>query len=74
LFDKYQGQGIGSELIKYLTLLAKKQGLLGFTADVLFDNISMIRVFEKMGFETKKQFDSGVYRLTMMFRDTKNGR
>ncbi|GAB4445349.1 MAG: hypothetical protein Fur0044_41620 [Anaerolineae bacterium] len=74
VLDNYQGQGIGSELLKYLTRLAKKQGLLGFTADVLFDNISMIRVFEKMGFETKKQFDSGVYRLTMMFRETKNGR
>jgi acyl-CoA hydrolase/GNAT superfamily N-acetyltransferase len=70
--DDYQSQGIGSELLEYLTFLAKKQGLLGFTADVLFDNISMLRVFNKMGFETKRQIDSGVYHLTMMFRESFN--
>lgn len=72
--DEYQGHGVGTELLKHLTLLAKKQGLLGFTADVLFDNVSMLHVFDKMGFDTKKQFDSGVYRLKMMFRGTSNGR
>jgi GNAT superfamily N-acetyltransferase len=72
--DEYQGHGVGTELIKYLTRLARKQGLLGFTADVLFDNVSMLRVFDKMGFDTKKQFDSGIYRLTMMFRQAANVR
>ncbi|MBI1881855.1 MAG: GNAT family N-acetyltransferase, partial [Chloroflexi bacterium] len=72
--DDYQGHGVGTELLKYLTLLAQKQGLLGFTADVLFDNVNMLHVFDKMGFDTKKQFDSGVYRLTMMFRGTFDGR
>jgi acyl-CoA hydrolase/RimJ/RimL family protein N-acetyltransferase len=67
--DNYQGQGIGTELLNYLTVLAKKQGLLGFTADVLFDNISMLRVFDKMGFDIKKTIDSGTYHLTMMFRE-----
>jgi len=66
--DDYQGQGISTELLTYLTYLAQKQGLLGFTADVLFDNVSMLRVFEKMGFDTKKTLDSGAYHLTMMFR------
>jgi acyl-CoA hydrolase/GNAT superfamily N-acetyltransferase len=72
--DAHQGQGIGTELLKYLTHLAQKQGLLGFTADVLFDNVSMLRVFDKMGFDTKKQIDSGIYRLTMMFREVVKAR
>jgi GNAT superfamily N-acetyltransferase len=67
--DDYQGQGIGTELLKYLTLLARKRGLLGFTADVLFDNIGMLRVFDKMGFDIKKTIDSGTYHLTMIFRE-----
>jgi hypothetical protein len=50
--------------------LAQKQGLLGFTADVLFDNVSMQRVFEKMGFDMKKSFEGGVYKLKMMFKGT----
>jgi hypothetical protein len=34
----------------------------------------MLRVFDKMGFDIKKQFDSGVYRLTMMFGGASAGR
>jgi GNAT superfamily N-acetyltransferase len=67
--DEYQGQGIGTVLLSYLTYLANKQGLLGFTADVLFDNVRMLRVFEKMGFDMKKSFDGGVCKLKMMFKD-----
>ncbi|HOO53217.1 MAG TPA: GNAT family N-acetyltransferase [Methanothrix sp.] len=37
--DDYQGKGIGIELLHYLTYLAKRQGLLGFSAEVL-SNIS----------------------------------
>ncbi|MFN8456006.1 MAG: GNAT family N-acetyltransferase [Anaerolineae bacterium] len=66
--DDYQGQGIATELLAYLTYLAKKRGLLGFTADALFDNIAMLRVFERGGFDLRKMVDSGVYKLTMMFR------
>jgi acyl-CoA hydrolase/GNAT superfamily N-acetyltransferase len=67
--DDYQGQGVGSELLKYLTYLAKKRGLLGFTADVLADNWRMLHLFEKMGFDTKRRLEAGAYELTMMFKD-----
>jgi acyl-CoA hydrolase/GNAT superfamily N-acetyltransferase len=71
VIDECQGQGIATELLTYLTHLARKRGLLGFTADVLFDNASMLRVFEKMGFDMKKTVDGGVYKLKMMFRGDK---
>lgn len=32
--DDFQNRGIGKELLSYLTLLAKRRGLLGFTAEV----------------------------------------
>ena len=66
--DDYQKMGIGSELLKYLTTLAKKQGLLGFTADVLIENKPMLNLFEKMGFDIQKRSSSGVYELKMTFR------
>jgi RimJ/RimL family protein N-acetyltransferase len=55
-------------MLTYLTYLAKRQGLLGFTADVLVENKPMLRVFEKMGFDMEKRVSGGVYELKMAFR------
>jgi acyl-CoA hydrolase/ribosomal protein S18 acetylase RimI-like enzyme len=65
--DDCQGKGIGTELLSYLTLLAKKQGLLGFTAEVLMDNKSMLSVFEKAGFNVDKSSAEGICELKMLF-------
>jgi acyl-CoA hydrolase/RimJ/RimL family protein N-acetyltransferase len=66
--DAYQGKGVGSELLSYLTYLAKKRGLHGFTAAVLMDNKKMLKLFENMGFQIDKTTDAGVYELRMSFR------
>lgn len=66
--DDYQRQGIGRELLEYLTYLAKKRGLLGFTADVLADNWGMLHLFNSMGFDVKKRLEAGAYELKMMFK------
>jgi acyl-CoA hydrolase/ribosomal protein S18 acetylase RimI-like enzyme len=66
--DEHQNKGIGTELLSYLTYLAKKQGLLGFYAEVLAENRSMLHLFEKMGFDIKKRREEGVYELEMAFR------
>jgi GNAT superfamily N-acetyltransferase len=52
--DDHHNRGIGSELLSYLTYLAKREGLLGFTAEVLVDNQPMLHVFETGGFDAKK--------------------
>ena len=65
--DKCQGKGIGTELLSYLAYLARRQGLLGFTAEVLVENRSMIRLFEKLGFDTRKRREEGVYEMSMRF-------
>ncbi len=65
--DEYQNRGIGTELLSYLTYLAKKQGLLGFTADVLMDNKPMLHLFEKAGFNIEKTRAEGTYELKMLF-------
>jgi acyl-CoA hydrolase/GNAT superfamily N-acetyltransferase len=66
--DDHQNQGIGHELLAYLTQLAKRAGLLGFTAEVLADNLPMLQLFESMGFDATKRHEAGVYELRMAFR------
>jgi acyl-CoA hydrolase/RimJ/RimL family protein N-acetyltransferase len=70
--DKYQNKGIGNELLSYLTYLAKKQGLLGFTAEVLVENSPMLHLFEKMGFFMDKKIDNDTYELKMAFSEAKS--
>jgi acyl-CoA hydrolase len=66
--DDFQNKGIGTELLSYLTYLAKRAGLLGFTAEVLVENKPMQHLFEKMGFDTQRRTDQGVYELKMAFK------
>jgi GNAT superfamily N-acetyltransferase len=65
--DNYQNLGIGTELLTYLTRYAKREGLHGFTADVLLENQPMLHVFEKMGFDMHRKLEEGAYRLSMRF-------
>jgi GNAT superfamily N-acetyltransferase len=65
--DNYQNKGIGTELITYITFLAKQQGLLGFTAEVLFENRGMLYLFEKNFPNLEKKIYEGVYELRMAF-------
>ena len=67
--DEYQNRGIGTEMLTYLTQLAKRQGLHGFTAEVLAENKPMMHLFEKAGFDIERSVTSGLYELTMSFRD-----
>jgi RimJ/RimL family protein N-acetyltransferase len=72
--DDYQKKGIGQELLSYLTYLARRQGLLGFTAEVLADNEPMLHVFEKGGFEMQRHTIAGVVELKMMFKQAASPR
>ena len=69
--DDYQKKGIGRELLSYLTFLAQKRGLLGFTAEVLADNKPMLYLFdllEKEGFGIERRMDAGVLEYKITFR------
>jgi len=65
--DDMQNRGIGTEILEYLTVLAKREGLLGFTAQVLAENEAMMHLFERSGFTIEKRRDAGVYELRMLF-------
>jgi acyl-CoA hydrolase/GNAT superfamily N-acetyltransferase len=65
--EEYQGLGIATYLYQMLILLAKQRGLHGFTADVLFSNQAMMKVFRKGGLPLKATLDAGIYQLTILF-------
>ncbi|GAB4307893.1 MAG: hypothetical protein Kow0090_22430 [Myxococcota bacterium] len=70
--DEYQNKGVGTELLKYLSFIAKRNGLLGFTAEVLKNNRPMLHVFEKMGFEIDKRSAmeaENIYDLKLVFTE-----
>ncbi|OFW57930.1 MAG: acetyl-CoA hydrolase [Candidatus Solincola sediminis] len=66
--DDFQNQGIGTELLNYLTQLAKRRGLNGFTASVLAENKPMLHLFDEAGFDLERHLESGTFELTMSFR------
>jgi len=66
--DRFQNKGVGTELLAHLTQIARKQGLHGFTAEVLRENEAMLRVFEKMKFPIETSVAGDVYRLKISLK------
>ncbi len=67
--DAFQNRGIGTELLRHLTYIAKRQGLLGFSAEVLKENRIMLHLFEKIGFTMEKESLPDVYSLRLGFKE-----
>lgn len=65
--DEWQGHGIGSFLFKHLITIAKRNGISGFTAEVLRNNKKMQSVLLKSGFEVKSYLEEGVYSFQIDF-------
>jgi GNAT superfamily N-acetyltransferase len=63
--EAYQGIGIAGYLLNLLASLAKERELQKFTADVLFSNIAMMKVFKKSKFPMQIQLESGIYHLEL---------
>jgi acyl-CoA hydrolase/GNAT superfamily N-acetyltransferase len=61
--DTYQNQGIGKQLLTYLTILARKQGLNMFIAEVLKENLEMLHLFEKTFVNMEKMIKMDIIEL-----------
>jgi acetate---CoA ligase (ADP-forming) len=57
--DEHQRRGIGTRLLERLAERAASVGIDRFVAEVLADNRDMVRVFEAVGFELTREFESG---------------
>jgi RimJ/RimL family protein N-acetyltransferase len=58
--DQYQGQGVGTTLVRHLLAIARDAGLTEMHADVLSDNQSMLKVLAKSGLPLSTTREAGV--------------
>jgi acetyltransferase len=63
--DRYQKQGIGTHLMKYLATAAKNSGIRYLQGDVLVENKDMMHIIESCGFQVAEELEEGVYRVTL---------
>jgi acetyltransferase len=63
--DEYQGRGLGSELLRRMIEVAKDEKLGCITGDVLPDNVMMLRVCEKMGFQLTRSIEDPVVKVEL---------
>jgi acetyltransferase len=60
--DKWQGRGLGKELLARLLIVGSDEKLSKLTADILPDNREVMRICEKLGFTLKHSLDDEVVR------------
>jgi acetyltransferase len=65
--DAWQGQGIGSNLLEKCLSIAEKQGFETVHGTVLRENRNMLALGKKLGFEIKRDPDSGDNELVIHF-------
>ena len=66
VIDDYQGQGIGTLLMRHLAVIARKAGLKELVAEVLPENAAMRKVFGKFGFQARRSRDPQVVHLVLV--------
>ncbi len=65
--DKWHNKGIGKFMMKWLTGIARRNGIAGFTAETLQENKAMQAVFDHCGLKVKSKLSGGVYSYEMNF-------
>lgn len=58
--DEFQGQGVGTQLLAHLVLLARELGIRYLEAEVMPDNRQMVGVFQRSGLPITEAIDEGV--------------
>jgi RimJ/RimL family protein N-acetyltransferase len=61
IVDEYQGQGVGTALLRHLVLIARDSGLQHLVAEVLPENVAMLTLFRKFGFSTARSRGEAVH-------------
>lgn len=65
--DDWQQRGIGTYLFNHLMKIARRNGIRGFTAEVLAQNRAMQSVFDHSDCKTRSRLAEGVYSYELLF-------
>ena len=65
VIDEYQSQGIGAAFMRHLAKIGRAAGLKAFTAEVLPENKSMLKVFEKSGLPLSIEHEPGALHISL---------
>jgi GNAT superfamily N-acetyltransferase len=65
VIDRYQGQGIGTALMGQLAEIARAAGLRELIAEMLPENIPMLKVFEKSGLRLSTKREAQVVHVVL---------
>ena len=60
VIDAYQGQGVGTALLRHLIAIARSQGLAALRAEVLADNAPMLSLLAGCGLRVERRREGGV--------------
>ena len=63
--DEQQGRGIGAALMRHLVQLARDAGIKELIAEVLPENLPMLKVFQKSGLGMQTKHRAGVVDVTL---------
>jgi RimJ/RimL family protein N-acetyltransferase len=63
--EDYHGQGMAGRLLRHLAGIARQKGVSQLEAEVLPENMAMIKVFERSGLPVKKKFEGGIVHIIM---------
>jgi RimJ/RimL family protein N-acetyltransferase len=63
--DQYQGKGVGAALLRHLVKIAQAAHLQSLIAEVLPENMPMLKVFEKSGVPMTVTRDPEVVHVTL---------
>jgi acetyl coenzyme A synthetase (ADP forming)-like protein len=72
--DEWHGRGAGTVMLEHLSRLAAEAGIERFEADVLEDNVPMLRMLAHLGFEMSERTRQGVVRALFPVRLTEHAR
>jgi len=68
--DDWQQKGMGTQMMRYLTQIARQRGVKRFDAKVMPENKAMLAVFQNSGLPTKMEFDGDAYSIVMDLQQT----
>ena len=71
--EDYQGLGIARRLLRHLGIIAREQGITTFTAEVLFQNAAMLKVFKASGWPMTSTTEDGSVLISLALDGSPSG-